>query len=166
MKSIITIPMRVGIGVDFHRFALGRKLILGGVEIPYEKGLTGHSDADVLTHAICDALLGAAALGDIGTHFPDTDSQYTGISSLTLLDSVYHKLKEKGFLPHNVDSVVIAEAPKIAPYISSMILNLSRTLQISPEHICIKATTAEQMGAIGRREGIMAQAVATVIKHT
>ena len=156
--------MRIGIGIDFHRFAVERKLVLGGVEIPYEKGLDGHSDADVLIHAICDALLGAAALGDIGNHFSNTDPKYKGISSLQLMDSVYQKLKVKAYRPHNIDAVIIAEAPKLAPYISSMVLKISHVLQLSPDFISIKATTAEQMGAIGRREGIMTQAVATIIR--
>jgi 2-C-methyl-D-erythritol 2,4-cyclodiphosphate synthase len=154
--------MRVGIGIDFHRFSEGRKLILGGVEISHERGLAGHSDADVLVHAICDALLGAAALGDIGRHFPDADAQYRGASSLQLLSEVRRKLAEKQLRPHHVDSVVIAESPRLTPFIAAMVAKIAATLEISVECVSVKATTAEQMGALGRGEGIAAQAVVTV----
>jgi 2-C-methyl-D-erythritol 2,4-cyclodiphosphate synthase len=165
MQKYNELSMRVGIGIDFHRFSKNRKLILGGIEIPHEMGLLGHSDADVLLHAICDALLGAAALGDIGKFFPDTDPQYKGISSLKLLESVDQKLREKKLRPYNIDSVVIAETPKLAPYISVMRGIISSRLNISLDQVSIKATTAEQMGAIGRREGIMAQAVVTLLEE-
>jgi len=154
--------MRVGIGVDFHKFAKGRKLILGGVEIKHDKGLIGHSDADVLTHAICDALLGAAGLGDIGKHFPDTDERFKDISSLKLLEQVYLMLKAKGYRVHNIDTVIVAEAPKLAPYFSEMIEKLAAVLEISAEKINIKATMSEGMGAIGRKEGIAAFAIASL----
>jgi 2-C-methyl-D-erythritol 2,4-cyclodiphosphate synthase len=158
--------MRVGIGLDFHRLAEGRKLVLGGIEVPFEKGLIGHSDADVLLHAICDALLGAAALGDIGIHFPDTDPQFEGISSLVLLENVRHKLKSRGFRPQNIDSVLIAEAPKLAPFIPSMIQTIAMALDLAPNQVSIKATTAEGMGALGRKEGIAAQAVVSLVAMT
>jgi 2-C-methyl-D-erythritol 2,4-cyclodiphosphate synthase len=157
--------MRVGIGIDFHRFTVGRKLILGGVEIPHERGLVGHSDADVLVHAICDALLGAAALGDIGQHFPDTDAKFQNISSLELLREVRRKLAERRLQPYHIDAVVIAEAPKLSHYKKSMAQKIAITLGLSENQVSIKATTAEQMGALGRREGIAAQAVATLCKR-
>ncbi|MBI3659378.1 2-C-methyl-D-erythritol 2,4-cyclodiphosphate synthase [Candidatus Acetothermia bacterium] len=141
-----------------------RKLVLGGIEIPFEQGLAGHSDADVLLHAICDALLGAAALGDIGQHFPDTDTQFKDISSLKLLGAVKQKLVEKKLRPHNIDSVVIAEAPQLAPFIPAMVREIARILDLPSAQISIKATTAEKMGALGRREGIAAQAVVTLIE--
>ncbi len=154
--------MRVGIGIDFHRFAAGRKLILGGVAIPHERGLIGHSDADVLVHAICDALLGAAALGDIGQHFPDTGVKFQNISSLELLCEVRRKLAERRLRPYHIDAVVIAEAPKLNDFKKTMAQKIAETLGLSENHVSIKATTSEQMGALGRREGIAAQAVATV----
>lgn len=152
--------MRVGIGVDFHKLAPGRRLVLGGVEIPYELGLAGHSDADALLHAICDALLGAAALGDIGQHFPDPDPRYRNISSLVLLADVHRKISEAGFAVENVDATVIAQEPKIAPYISAMREKIAQTLGLSLSQISIKATTPEGLGALGRREGIAVWAVA------
>ncbi len=152
--------MRVGIGIDFHRFAPGRRLVLGGVEIPYELGLEGHSDADVLLHAICDALLGAAALGDIGHHFPDSDPRYSDISSLVLLADVHRKISKAGFSVENIDATVIAQEPKIAPYISAMRAQIAQTLGLSVSQISIKATTPEGLGALGRREGIAVWAVA------
>jgi len=158
--------MRVGIGVDFHRFIPGRKLILGGVEIPFDRGLIGHSDADVLTHAICDALLGAAGLGDIGKHFPNTDERFKNISSLKLLEQVHLMLKAKGYRVHNLDAVIVAEAPKLAPYFAEMIGTLAEVLGISSDRINIKATTAEGMGALGRAEGIAAFAVAGLSEQT
>ncbi len=151
--------MRIGTGYDVHRFAEGRKLILGGVEIPYEKGLLGHSDADVALHAIMDALLGAAALRDIGYHFPDSDPAYEGASSLDLLSRVGVLLEEKGYMVENIDCTVIAQRPKLAPYIEQMISNVARTLGLEREQVNIKATTEEGLGFTGRLEGISAQAV-------
>ena len=153
---------RVGIGYDVHRFISGRPLMLGGVDIPYSKGLEGHSDADVLLHAIADALLGAAGLGDIGRHFPDTDPHYKGISSLILLAEVRNKLAEAGFVADNVDAVVQAEAPKLAPFIPMMNETVARTLGIAADKVNIKATTTEKLGFVGRREGIAAEAVAMI----
>lgn len=155
--------MRIGIGYDVHRLTEGRKLILGGIEIPHSHGLDGHSDADVLLHAIKDALLGAAALGDIGRHFPDTDLQYKGASSLMLLARVRELLAEKGFVVHNVDATIIAEKPKLAPYISQMNKTIAETLHISLDQVNVKATTTEALGFTGRREGIAAQAAVTII---
>lgn len=155
---------RVGIGVDFHRFTPGRPLVLGGVGIPYELGLLGHSDADVVLHAVCDALLGAAALGDIGQHFPPTDPQYKGISSLALLARVREILAQNGYVPVQLDVVVVAEKPKLAPHRAAMCKNIAQTLAISEQAVSIKATTAEGMGALGRGEGIGAWAVALIRK--
>ncbi|MDW8140985.1 MAG: 2-C-methyl-D-erythritol 2,4-cyclodiphosphate synthase [Candidatus Bipolaricaulota bacterium] len=152
--------MRIGIGIDFHRFSRERKLILGGVEVPHERGLDGHSDADVLLHAICDALLGAAALGDIGRHFPDSDPRYKNISSLLLLAETKQKIASAGFQIENLDTTIIAEQPKLAPYISEMRNKIAATLGIAVSQINIKATTAEGMGAIGRAEGIAVWATA------
>ena len=146
--------MRVGLGYDVHRLTLGRDLILGG-----EKGLLGHSDADVLLHAVMDALLGAAALGDIGQHFPDTDPAYKGISSLRLLDHVAGLLKKQGFSVGNIDAVIIAQKPKMAPYIPKMRQNIAQALGISADRVNIKATTEEKLGFTGREEGIASQAV-------
>ena len=154
--------IRMGIGYDVHRLVEGRKLILGGKEIPFEKGLLGHSDADVLTHAICDALLGAAALGDIGKRFPDTDVKYKGISSLILLGEVGKMLRTMGCEINNIDAIVIAEAPKIAPYIDEMRRNIADTLGISTGAVSIKATTEEGLGFTGKKEGIAASAVAVI----
>ncbi len=151
--------MRIGIGIDFHQFASGRKLILGGVEVPSERGLAGHSDADVLLHAICDAMLGAAALGDIGTHFPDSDPRYKDISSVVLLSEVRKKITAAGFATENIDATVIAQEPKIAPYIPAMRERIAQTLGLSLAQINIKATTPEGLGALGRREGIAVWAV-------
>lgn len=151
--------MRIGHGYDVHKLVEGRKLILAGVEIPYERGLLGHSDADVLTHALMDALLGACALGDIGHLFPDSDPAYKGADSLKLLDKVVQLLKEKNFYPENVDVTVIAQAPKLAPYILIMRENLSHHLGISLDRISVKATTEEYLGFTGRGEGIAAHAV-------
>ncbi len=151
--------MRVGLGYDVHRLALGRDLIIGGEKIPWEKGLLGHSDADVLIHAVMDALLGAAALGDIGQHFPDTDPAYKGISSLRLLDHVAGLLREKGFTTGNIDAVIIAQKPKMAPYIPGMRRNIAAALGISEDRVNIKATTEEKLGFTGREEGIASQAV-------
>lgn len=151
--------MRVGMGYDVHRLTEDRKLILGGVNIPWEKGLLGHSDADVLIHAVMDALLGAAALGDIGQHFPDTDPAYKGISSIRLLVCVSGLLKEHGLSVGNIDAVIIAQKPKMAPHISQMRKNIAEALGISEGRINIKATTEEGLGFTGREEGIAAQAV-------
>ena len=151
--------MRVGMGYDVHRLVEGRKLILGGVEVPYTHGLLGHSDADVLVHAVMDALLGAAALGDIGQHFPDTDPAYKGISSLRLLDHVAGLLKKQGFSVGNIDAVIIAQKPKMAPYIPKMRQNIAQALGISADRVNIKATTEEKLGFTGREEGIASQAV-------
>ncbi len=146
--------IRVGLGIDFHRFTEGRPLVIGGVRVPYKKGLLGHSDADVLTHALCDALLGAAGRGDIGTHFPDTDPQYRGISSLKLLERVVAIVKKAGYRPVNVDCVVIAQAPKLTPHFPAIKDTLSPLVEIPPDRIGLKATTSEGMGALGRGEGI------------
>ena len=151
--------MRVGTGYDVHRLTGGRELILGGVKIPYERGLLGHSDADVLLHAIMDALLGAAALGDIGKHFPDTDPVYKGISSMELLKKVGSLLEENCFLIENIDATIIAQAPKLRPYIETMQENIARTLGIAPEQVNVKATTEEGLGFTGSGEGIASQAV-------
>lgn len=151
--------MRIGHGYDVHKLVEGRKLILAGVEIPYERGLLGHSDADVLTHALMDALLGACALGDIGHLFPDSDPAYKGADSLKLLDKVVQLLSIKNFYPENADVTVIAQAPKLAPYILIMRENLSHHLGISLDRISVKATTEEYLGFTGRGEGIAAHAV-------
>ena len=151
--------MRIGIGYDAHKFAENRKLILGGVEIPYEKGLLGVSDADVLLHAIMDALLGAAALGDIGKHFPPSDPKYLGISSIKLLNHVSSLLNENGFEVDNIDSIVIAEKPHISKFIPQMRENIANALSIDVSAVSVKATTTEGMGFEGRGEGIAAQAV-------
>ncbi|WP_456436090.1 2-C-methyl-D-erythritol 2,4-cyclodiphosphate synthase [Thermovibrio ammonificans] len=153
---------RVGIGYDAHRLESGYRLVLGGVEIPYHKGLKGHSDADVLVHAVCDAALGAAALGDIGEHFPDTDPKYRGISSLRLLEKVAQLLRLEGFTVVNVDTVVVAQAPKLKPYKQQMAENIARALGILPSQVSVKATTTEGMGFEGRGEGISAQAVVLI----
>ena len=151
--------MRVGMGYDVHRLTEDRDLILGGVKIPWEKGLLGHSDADVLIHAIMDALLGAAALGDIGQHFPDTDPAYKGISSIKLLEHVAALLNEKGYGVGNIDAVIIAQKPKMAPHIPLMRENIARALDIDVDCLSIKATTEEKLGFTGREEGIASQAV-------
>lgn len=155
---------RIGMGYDVHRLVPERKLILGGVEIPYEFGLLGHSDADVLLHAIMDALLGAAALGDIGRHFPDTDPQYRGISSLLLLHEVGDLLQVKGFRPFNMDAVVVAEKPKLAPYIETMRRNIAAALGMTLSAVNVKATTTEGLGFAGTGEGIAAYSAVSVIK--
>lgn len=151
--------MRVGMGYDVHRLTEERKLILGGVEIPWEKGLLGHSDADVLIHAVMDALLGAAALGDIGKHFPDTDPAYKGISSIRLLKHVSELLEQNGYKVGNIDATVIAQQPKMAPHIPQMRKNMADALGISESQINVKATTEEGLGFTGRGEGIASQAV-------
>lgn len=156
--------MRIGHGYDVHRLAAGRKLILGGVEIPWELGLLGHSDADVLTHAVMDALLGAAALGDIGQHFPDTDPAYEGADSLVLLHQVVKALGENGYVIGNVDATVLAQRPKLAPHISVMREKLAKTMDIGIDQISIKATTEEGLGFTGAGEGIAVHAVALIDK--
>ena len=156
--------MRVGMGYDVHRLTENRDLILGGVKIPWEKGLLGHSDADVLIHAIMDALLGAAALGDIGQHFPDTDPAYEGISSVKLLEHVAALLEEKGYGVGNIDAVIIAQKPKMAPHIPMMKENIAEALHIDPDCLNIKATTEEKLGFTGREEGIASQAVCLLYK--
>lgn len=151
--------MRIGMGYDVHKLAQGRKMVIGGVEIPYEKGLLGHSDADVLIHAVMDALLGAAGLDDIGRHFPDTDERYRGISSLKLLVHVGGLLKEHGYKVGNIDATVIAQKPKMRPYIEEMCCNMAKALEIPREDINVKATTEEGLGFTGEGLGIAAQAV-------
>jgi 2-C-methyl-D-erythritol 2,4-cyclodiphosphate synthase len=151
--------MRIGNGFDVHALVTGRKLIIGGVDIPYEKGLLGHSDADVLLHAICDALLGAAALGDIGKHFPDSDPRYKGIDSRQLLREVGALIEKSGYRVGNIDATIIAQAPKMAPHITQMVNNIAADLKIEPVAVGVKATTTEQLGFTGRGEGIAAQAV-------
>lgn len=154
--------IRVGSGYDVHRLVEGRKLIIGGVEIPYEKGLLGHSDADVLVHAVMDALLGAAALGDIGLHFPDTVKEYEGADSLMLLAAVRDKLHAAGFCIHNVDATIIAQAPKMRPHIDKMRRNIADVLMIPINSVNVKATTEEKLGFTGEGLGISAQAVALI----
>ena len=156
--------MRIGQGYDVHRLVEGRKLILGGVDIPYEFGLLGHSDADVLTHAIMDALLGAAGMGDIGRHFPDTDPQYAGADSLKLLAAVVQKLACAGWTIGNVDSTIVAQRPKLAPYLAQMQQNLASVMGIRPDQVNIKATTEEKLGFTGSGEGMAAQAIALLLK--
>lgn len=158
--------IRIGTGYDVHRLAEGLPLWLGGVEVPHSHGLVGHSDADVLLHAICDALLGAAALGDIGKHFPDTDPKYKGICSMRLLAHVGALLKEKGYSVGNIDSTVAAQRPKLAPYIEQMRRNIADTLNINIDRVSVKATTTEKLGFEGREEGISAQAVAIIVENS
>lgn len=152
--------MRIGMGYDVHKLVVNRKLILGGVEIEYEKGLLGHSDADVVVHAIMDALLGAAALGDIGKHFPDTDPKYKGISSIELLKHVGKLLKENGYVIGNIDATIICQRPKLAPYREAMVQNVAKALEIETNQVCIKATTEEGLGFTGEGKGISSQAIA------
>ena len=158
--------MRVGMGYDVHRLVEGRDLILGGVTIPYEKGLLGHSDADVLLHAIMDALLGAAALGDIGKHFPDTDDKYKGISSIKLLEHVGELLEEHNYQIVNLDATIIAQRPKMAPHIPQMVNNVAETLHIDESQVNIKATTEEGLGFTGTGEGISSQAICSLMPIT
>lgn len=158
--------MRIGMGYDVHRLAAGRKLIMGGVEIPYGKGLLGHSDADVLLHAVMDALLGAAALGDIGKHFPDTDPAYEGISSLRLLEHVGALLGENGYVIENIDATIIAQRPKMRPYIDQMRENIASALGITADQVSVKATTEEGLGFTGSGEGISSHAVCLLEKFT
>ena len=154
--------MRIGHGYDVHRLVEGRRLILGGVEIPYEKGLLGHSDADVLTHALMDSLLGAAALGDIGQHFPDNDDAYLGADSIELLKKVCAVLKEKGYRVSNVDCTVIAQRPKLAPFIPKMRERLAEAMELEPDRVSVKATTEEKLGFTGEGLGIAAHAIALI----
>ena len=158
------IKIRTGIGYDVHRLAPGHSLVLGGVEIPSARGLIGWSDADVLTHSIIDALLGAAALGDIGSHFPPGDPQYKDISSLVLLEKVGAMFNEMGFKVGNVDATIVAEQPKLRDYIDGMCQNLSQTLGMTPSQVSVKASTSEQLGFAGREEGMVAWAVATITR--
>ncbi len=152
--------MRIGQGFDVHALVTGRKLIIGGVVIPFDKGLDGHSDADVLIHAVCDALLGAAALGDIGLHFPDTDPRYRNVDSRALLREVGRKVRRAGFSIVNLDATLIAQAPKMAPHTAAMVANMAADLEIDLGQVNVKAKTAERLGAIGRGEGIAAEAIA------
>jgi 2-C-methyl-D-erythritol 2,4-cyclodiphosphate synthase len=162
MKAISDI--RTGIGFDIHQFAEGRKLILGGIKISSERGLAGHSDADVVLHAITDALLGSLALGDIGIHFPNTDPRYKDAESSIFLKKANHLVAEKGFSISNLDVAIALENPKISPYLEKMISSISKMLNLSTDRISIKATTAEKLGFVGREEGVFAFAIATVIK--
>lgn len=155
--------MRIGQGFDVHALVAGRKLVIGGVTIPFERGLAGHSDADVLLHAICDALIGAAGLGDIGGHFPDTDPRYRGIDSRELLRAVAHLLDEHDYAVVNVDSTIIAQAPKMAPHIALMRANIAADLGVAVACINVKAKTAEKLGLVGRGEGIVAEAVVLIM---
>ena len=156
--------MRIGQGYDVHRLTEGRKLILGGVTVPYEKGLLGHSDADVLVHAVMDALLGAAALGDIGQHFPDTDPAYEGISSIALLEKVGELLEENGYTIENIDATIISQRPKLAPYRPQMAENIAKALHLETSQVSVKATTEEGLGFTGSGEGISSQAIALLAK--
>ena len=154
--------MQIGIGYDVHKLVAGRKLVIGGVVIPFAKGLLGHSDADVLVHAVCDALLGAAGLGDIGLHFPDTDLKFKDISSLTLLAETNTMIRNNGFSIRNIDTIIFAEAPKISPSRQEMRENLARTVEVDPGCINIKATTTEGLGMIGKGEGIAAMSIVLI----
>jgi len=158
--------MRIGQGFDVHQLVAGRKLVIGGVEIPYEKGLLGHSDADVLLHAICDALLGAAALGDIGKHFADTDAKFKNIDSRILLRESLHLVREQGWRVGNVDATIIAQAPRMAPHISQMVENIASDLRVERSAVNVKATTTEKLGYAGRGEGIGAQAIVLLLTDT
>lgn len=156
--------LRIGSGVDYHQLAEGRKLFIGGVEIPHHKGAVGHSDADVLLHAICDAMLGALALGDIGTHFPDTSSEFKNIDSKILLQRSFDQIKQKGYHVVNVDSTLCLQAPKIKPYISQMQETIAGILELAADAVSVKATTTEQMGFVGREEGLVAYATVLLEK--
>ena len=157
--------MRIGFGYDVHQLVEDRKLIIGGIKIPFEKGLLGHSDADVLVHAIMDSILGALALGDIGKHFPDTDNEYKDISSIELLSRVYNMMYESGYTIGNIDATIVAQRPKIAPYIEAMRKMVSDTLHMSIDDINIKATTTEWLGFVGREEGISSYSVCIINKN-
>lgn len=156
--------MRVGLGYDVHKLVEGRKLIIGGVDVPHEKGLLGHSDADVLVHAVMDSILGALALGDIGKHFPDTDERYKGADSIKLLEFVYNLIKEKGYVIGNIDCTIIAQSPKMAPHIMSMRENIAKALNTDIENINVKATTEEGLGFTGKKEGIASQSICMLVK--
>lgn len=160
------LPFRIGQGFDVHRFSENRRLILGGVDIPFDRGLAGHSDADVLTHAICDALLGAAALGDIGRHFPDTDPQFKDANSLKLLARVVELVDSSGWSIGNIDATVIAQSPRLAPHIDAMRSKLGQACDLDSERLAIKATTSEGLGFTGRSEGIAAMAIALLIRKS
>lgn len=165
MDKIVKMPQfRVGTGYDVHKLVTGRKLILCGVDVPYELGLLGHSDADVALHALSDALLGAAALGDIGKHFPDTDERFKGADSAKLLEHVVHLVEEKGWQVNNVDVTIIAQRPKLASYIPAMRTRVAQVLGIDEDCVNVKATTTEKLGFTGRGEGIAAEAVASLVK--
>lgn len=157
--------LRIGNGIDFHQLEEGTDFWIGGIKIPHTKGAVGHSDADVLLHAICDALLGALNLGDIGSHFPDTDAKYKGIDSKVLLKRCYHLVREKGFWINNIDTTICLQAPKLRPYIARMQAAIATTLGIPADDISIKATTTEQMGFVGREEGVTAHATVLLIKY-
>jgi 2-C-methyl-D-erythritol 2,4-cyclodiphosphate synthase len=154
--------MRIGTGYDAHRLVSGRPLVLGGVRIPHDRGLAGHSDADVLLHALADALLGAAALGDLGRHFPDTDAEWAGADSRALLSTVVEEVRAAGYAPHNVDATVVLERPKLRPHIDAMRANIADVLDLAPGAVSVKATTNEGLGAIGGGEGAVAHAVCTI----
>ena len=156
--------MRVGLGYDVHKLVEGRKLIIGGVNVPHEKGLLGHSDADVLIHAVMDSILGALALGDIGKHFPDTDEKYKGADSMKLLEFVYNLINEKGYGIGNIDCTIIAQIPKMSPHIQNMRENIAKALNTSIENINVKATTEEGLGFTGAKEGIAAQSICLLVK--
>ncbi len=161
---IYIMGLRIGTGIDYHQLAEGRKLFIGGVEIPHHKGAVGHSDADVLLHAICDAMLGALALGDIGTHFPDTSAAFKDIDSKILLQQSYDKIKEKGYKVVNVDSTLCLEAPKIKPYVAQMQQTIASILELELDAVSVKATTTEKMGFVGREEGLVAHATVLLEK--
>jgi len=156
--------MRIGHGYDAHKFIEGKPLILGGVTIPYEKGLLAHSDGDAVIHALCDALLGAAALGDIGKHFPDTDPEFRNVDSRVLLRKVNALIKEKGYKPGNADITILAQTPKLMPYIDEMRMVLAQDLEVSIDEVSIKATTTEGMGFVGRKEGVAVYAVVMIFR--
>jgi 2-C-methyl-D-erythritol 2,4-cyclodiphosphate synthase len=160
----LILDLRTGIGFDVHAFTDGRKLILGGIEIPHNKGLSGHSDADAVLHAITDALLGSIALGDIGTHFPDDDPRYKNADSTIFLKKAHELLRNKGYYINNIDTVIMLQQPKISPYTQKMRQRISKLLDISADRISIKATTTEKLGFVGREEGISVMAVATVVR--
>lgn len=157
--------MKVGIGYDVHKLVKKRKLIIGGVEIPHDKGLLGHSDADVLIHAIMDSILGALGLGDIGKHFPDTDEKYKNISSMVLLEEVWNIMSAKGYKIGNIDSIIVAQSPKMAPYIDTMKENIARVLNVTIDNINIKATTTEELGFEGNKEGMSAHSVCMLLRE-
>lgn len=156
--------MRIGLGYDVHKLVEGRKLIIGGVDVPHEKGLLGHSDADVLVHAVMDSILGALALGDIGKHFPDNDEKYRGADSIKLLEFVYNLIREKKYIIGNIDCTIIAQSPKMAPHIENMRKNIAKALNTDIENINVKATTEEGLGFTGAKEGIAAQSVCLLVK--